>query len=98
MTTVATVDLDRIHEIYKKNKKEYSQYCGRFLYFLATCLFLDPDLDLEIALKLRPYGVKSCVGMLYFTTLVVLFMSTVKRDPVLYTFFPVQSQMNMWVM
>ena len=56
MTTIATVDLDRIHEIYKKVKKEYSQYGERFLYFLATCLYLDPDLDLEIALKLRPYG------------------------------------------
>ena len=56
MTTIATVDLDRIHEIYKKVKKEYSQYGEKFLYFLATCLYLDPDLDLEIALKLRPYG------------------------------------------
>ena len=28
----------------------------RFLYFLATCLYLDPDIDLDIALKLRPYG------------------------------------------
>ena len=26
------------------------------MYFLATCLYLDPDLDLDIALKLRPYG------------------------------------------
>ena len=56
MTTIATVDLDRIHEIYKKMKKEYSQYGDRFLYFLATCLYLDPHLDLKIALKLRPYG------------------------------------------
>ena len=56
MTTIATVDLDRIHEIYKKVKKEYSQCGERFLYFLATCLYLDPDIDLEIALKLRPYG------------------------------------------
>ena len=56
MTTIATVDLDRIHEIYKEVKKEYSQYGERFLYFLATCLYLDHDLDLEIALKLRPHG------------------------------------------
>ena len=27
-----------------------------YLYFLATCFYLDPDLDLDIALKLRPYG------------------------------------------
>ena len=26
------------------------------MYFVATCLYLDPDLNLEIALKLRPYG------------------------------------------
>ena len=26
------------------------------LYFLATCLHLDPEIDLDIALKLRPYG------------------------------------------
>ena len=38
-------------------KKEYSEYRERFLCFLATCLYLDPDLDLQIALKLRPYGV-----------------------------------------
>ena len=50
------MDLDRIHEVYKKVKKEYSQYGEKFLYFLATCLYLEPDLDLEIALKLRPYG------------------------------------------
>ena len=56
MATIATVDLRSIHEIYKGLKKDYTQYRQRFLYFLATCLYLDPDLDLDIALKLRPYG------------------------------------------
>ena len=56
MATIATVDLKSIHEIYKGLKKGYSQYSQRFFYFLATCLYLDPDLDLDIALKLRPYG------------------------------------------
>ena len=37
-------------------KKEYSGYSERYLYFLATCFFLDPDLDVDITLKLRPYG------------------------------------------
>ena len=54
MATIATVDLKSIHEIYKGLKKDYSQYSQRFLYFLATCLYLDPDLDLDNALKLRP--------------------------------------------
>ena len=56
MATIATLDLKSIHETYKEIEKEYSQYGKRFLYFLATCLHLDPDLDLDIALKLRPYG------------------------------------------
>ena len=56
MTTIATVDLQSIHENYQQVKKEYSEYGERFLYFLATCLYLDPDIDLDIALKLRPYG------------------------------------------
>ena len=56
MATIATVDLRSIHETYKEIKKEYSQYGERFLYFLATCLHLDPEIDLDIALKLRIYG------------------------------------------
>ena len=56
MATIATLDLKSIHETYKEIKKECSQYGKRFLYFLATCLHWDPDLDLDIALKLRPYG------------------------------------------
>ena len=50
MATIATVDLKSIHETYKEIEKEYSQY------FLGTCLHLDPEIDLDIALKLRPYG------------------------------------------
>ena len=56
MATIATVDLKSIHETYKEIEKEYSQNGERFLYFLATCLHLDPEIDLDIALKLRPYG------------------------------------------
>ena len=54
MTRNAKVDLDRIHELYKEVKKEYSQYGERV--FLAMGLYLDHDLDLEIALKFRSYG------------------------------------------
>ena len=56
MVTVATVDLKSIHEIYKGLKRDYSQYSQGFLYFLATRLYLDPDLDLDVALKLRSHG------------------------------------------
>ena len=54
MTTLATVDLKAIHEIDKELKKDYSQYGDRFLHFLATCQYLDSDLDLDIAMKMRP--------------------------------------------
>ena len=56
MATIATVDLKSIHELYQQVKKEYSGYSERYLYFVATCFYLDSDLDLDIALKLRPYG------------------------------------------
>ena len=56
MATIATVDLKSIHETYKEIEKEYSQNGERFFYFLATCLHLDPEIDLDRALQLRPYG------------------------------------------
>ena len=56
MKTIATLDLDRIHEICKKVKKSIQNTMKDFLYFLANFLYLDPDLNLEIALKLRPYA------------------------------------------
>ena len=56
MTTIATIDLKNIHEIYEQIKVDYPDYSERFVYFLAACLYLDPDINLEIVLKLRPYG------------------------------------------
>ena len=56
MTTLATVDLKAIHEIYNELKKDYSQYGEMFRYFLAMCQYLDPDLDFDIAMKMRPHG------------------------------------------
>ena len=56
MTTIATIDLMNIHEIYEQIKVDYLDYSERFVYFLAACLSLDPDINLEIVLKLRPYG------------------------------------------
>ena len=56
MTTIATVDLKNIPQIYYQIKLDYPEYSERFVYFLAACLYLDPDSNLEIVLKLRPYG------------------------------------------
>ena len=56
MTTIATIDLKNIHEIYEQIKVDFPDYSERFVYFLATCFYLDPDVNLETALNLRPYG------------------------------------------
>ena len=56
MTTIATVDLKNIHEIYGQMKVDYPEYSKRLVYFLAACHYLNPDINLEIVLKLRPYG------------------------------------------
>ena len=56
MTTIATIDLKNIHENYQQIKIDYPEYSERFVYFLAACLYLDPDINLEIVPKLRPYG------------------------------------------
>ena len=61
MTTIATIDLKNIHEIYKQIKVDYPKHSERFVYFLAACHYLDPDINLEIVLKLRPYG--GIIGM-----------------------------------
>ena len=42
--------------IYTLIKADYPEHDERFLYFLATCLHLDPDVNLEIALMFGPYG------------------------------------------
>ena len=56
MTTIATIKLMNIHEIYEQIKVDYPDFSERFVYFLAACLYLDPDINLETVLKLRPYG------------------------------------------
>ena len=55
-TTIATIDSKRLHEIYQDVRLEYPNYSCRFQYFLAGCRLLDPDFDLDLALKLRPHG------------------------------------------
>ena len=69
MATIATVDMKNIHDLYQEVKKEYSGYSERYLYFLATCFYLDPDLDLHIALKLRPMVVSLVLIILLLTNI-----------------------------
>ena len=59
-STIATVDIKSIHENYLNLKEDYLDFGKRFKYFLATCLQLDPNIDLDIALKLRPYAEIAC--------------------------------------
>ena len=54
MTTIATVDLKNILEIFDQIKLDNPEYSERFVYFLAACLYLDADINLEIVIKLRP--------------------------------------------
>ena len=54
--TIATIDLKNIYEIYLETKNSYPKYGEKFLYFLAACQYLDPDIDLDAILKPRPYG------------------------------------------
>ena len=54
--TIATIDQKTVLEIYLEIKNILEKYGERFLYFLAACQYLDPDIDLETTLKLIPYG------------------------------------------
>ncbi len=54
-----TIIFEQVLEIHKKFKQiENSFPCNskRKIYFLAACLHFNPDIDLQIASKLRPYG------------------------------------------
>ena len=54
--TIATTDLQNIHENYLEIKNNYPKYGEACLYFLAACKYLDLDFDLEATMKPRPYG------------------------------------------
>ena len=53
---ISTFDLKLIHEIFIDLKSHYPDKSVRFQYFLATCLYLDADINLDFVLKNRPYG------------------------------------------
>ena len=53
MTIPVTGDLKDVHKFYKKLKNGYSQN-RESSFFMAICLYLDPDPDLDIAMKVKP--------------------------------------------
>lgn len=53
---VMKIDLKKIHRNFRIIQDRQPYFSKRRSYFLAACLFFDPDLDLEVAIKLRPYG------------------------------------------
>ena len=53
---ISTFDLKLIHEIFIDLKSQYPDKSVRFQYFLATCLYLDADINLDFVLKNKPYG------------------------------------------
>ena len=59
MNTIGTKDIKLIHEkvLSLRGNINYTHISYRQLYFVAACSLLDPEVDGEIALKFRPYGV-----------------------------------------
>lgn len=54
--TQMTIDLVKIHQNFLRIKDSQPYFSKRRSYFLAACLYFDSNIDLEVALKLRPYG------------------------------------------
>lgn len=50
------IDLAKLHRNFLLIQQRQPYFSKRRSYFLAACLYFDPNIDLEIALKLRPYG------------------------------------------
>ena len=84
VATIATIDLKIIHENYLFVKEVYPEHSERYLYFLATCLHLDPNIDNNIALKLRPYwgiiGIHNSSLDKYFKSFKVLRLHAILHD------------------
>ena len=54
--TINFEEIFSIHQKFQQIEKALPENSKRKNYFLAACLHFNPDLDLEIASKLRPYG------------------------------------------
>ena len=82
--TIATIDLKKILEFYLEIKNNYQKYSEMFLYFLAACQYLDPDIDLEAPLKLRPYsgliGIDNSLLDNYFKSFKILRLHAILND------------------
>ena len=50
------ISLRNLQENYEAIETKFCRKSTRQKYFLAACLLFDPNIDLNIALKLRPYG------------------------------------------
>lgn len=59
--TLATIDLHYIQDNYLELDRQFPENSQRQNYFLATCKYLCPDIDIEEAKNLRPYG--GIIGM-----------------------------------
>ena len=56
VTLIESNDLKTLQQNYRKILREFNALDARKKYFLAACQLFDPDIDVKIALKLRPYG------------------------------------------
>ena len=54
--TINFEDVLTIHKIFKQIEKTFPGNSKRKNYFLAACLHFDPNINLQTASKLRPYG------------------------------------------
>ena len=78
MKSLSVADILLLHNTFKieiESNPEFENKNKRHLYFLAACSLFDSELDLPIALKLRPHGgligieAKFSVYMQFYTTL-----------------------------
>lgn len=59
MNRVTVSDVQRINKVFRTELLPYSDYFNkskRKLYFLAACRVFEPNIDLDLARKLCPYG------------------------------------------
>ena len=84
VATIATIDLRIIHENFLFVREVYPDYSKRYLYFIATWLHWDPNIDLNIALKLRPYGgiigIDNSSLVKYFKSFKILRLHSILHD------------------
>ena len=84
MNINAAVDLKSIHETNKEIGKENSQHGEQFLYFLVICLHEDPEIDVDIALKIRAYdgliGIDNSALDKYFRSFKILRLHAILHD------------------